>query len=57
MGLAITYQIRDQQSYGYESTDKFDLSNLPEDLREDYYNAPPEARSRLLKKWGLVKAG
>jgi phage terminase large subunit len=57
MGLAITYQIRDQQSYGYESTEKFDLSKLPEDLREDYYNAPAERRPYLLKKWGLVKAG
>lgn len=57
MGLAITYQIRDQQSYGYESTAKFDLSKLPEDLREDYWNAPAEKRPYLLKKWGLVKAG
>lgn len=57
MGLAITYQIRDQQSYGYTLTEKFDLSKLPEDLREDYWSAPADKRPYLLKKWGLVKAG
>ena len=57
MGLAITYQIRDQQSYGADSTVKVDISKLPSDLQEDYWNAPADKRPYLLKKWGLVKAG
>lgn len=31
-----------------------DLSKLPEDVREDYYNAPDDIKLKLLKKWGLV---
>lgn len=57
MGLAITYQIRDQQSYEGSGAVKVDVSKLPSDLQEDYWNAPADKRPYLLKKWGLVKAG
>jgi phage terminase large subunit len=55
MGLAITYFIRDQQSMTVKAEQSFDLSKLPEDYQEDYWNAPAELRPYLLKKWGLVK--
>jgi phage terminase large subunit len=57
MGLAITYQIRDQQSYSLDNSVKVDISKLPQDLQDDYWSAPADKRSYLLKKWGLVKAG
>lgn len=55
MGLAITYQIRDQQAYTVDTAQKFDISKLPKDLQEDYWNAPPDMRAYLLKKWGVTK--
>jgi phage terminase large subunit len=55
MGLAITYQIRDQQSYTVDSAQKFDITKLPKDLQEDYWKAPADMRTYLLKKWGVVK--
>lgn len=57
MGLAITYHIRDQQRYSPEEGGKFDVSKLPPDLQEDYWNAPADKRPYLLQKWGLIKAG
>jgi phage terminase large subunit len=55
MGLAITYAIRDQQSYTVDTAQKFDVSKLPKDLQEDYWRAPADMRAYLLKKWGVVK--
>jgi phage terminase large subunit len=55
IGLAITYQIRDQQSYSVENEAKFDVSKLSKDLQDDYWNAPADMRPYLLKKWGIVK--
>jgi phage terminase large subunit len=57
MGLAITYQIRYQQRYDVEREAKVDISKLPQDLQEDYWNAPAERRQYLLRKWGVIKAG
>ena len=55
MGLGITYQIRDQQSYTVDKAQKFDVSKLSKDAQEDYWNAPPNMRAYLLKKWGVIK--
>ncbi len=54
MGLAITYHIRDQQSYGADNTIKIDLSHLPSDVRSDYYRADEDTKARMRKKWGMA---
>lgn len=55
MGLAITYHIRDQQSYAVESTYSVDISKLPEDLQEDYNRASAEDKKMLAKRWGIAR--
>ncbi|MFE4569959.1 PBSX family phage terminase large subunit [Paenibacillus chitinolyticus] len=55
MGLAITYQIRDQQTYTINNQVKFDVSKLPTDLQEDWNRANPEQKKYLAQKWGLTK--
>lgn len=57
IGLAITYQIRDQQRMNVTENVRVDISKLPKDLQEDYWNAPPDMRQYLLRKWGLIRAG
>lgn len=59
MSLAITHAIRGQQSCEMSQT-VFDISDLPEDVREDYNNASAEMRQYMLRKWGFIdddKAG
>lgn len=34
---------------------EIDVSKLPEDLQEDYYNAAPEQQKYLAEKWGLTR--
>ncbi|MGX4584048.1 PBSX family phage terminase large subunit [Paenibacillus chitinolyticus] len=55
MGLAITYQIRDQQTYTINNQVKFDVSKLPADLQEDWNRANAEQKKYLAQKWGLTK--
>lgn len=55
MGLAITYQIRDQQKMSVTQTTTVDISKLPQDLQDDYWNAPADKRPYLLRKWGVLK--
>lgn len=56
MGLAITYHIRDQQTYSAESAVRIDISKLPQDLQDDYNRADAEMKRYLANKWGLTKA-
>lgn len=58
MSLAIAHAIRDQQRRTI-ATDVFDISNLPQDLQDDYYSADKEMQQYLLRKWGFIddKAG
>lgn len=55
MSLAIAYHIRQQQTFEINNKPVIDVSKLPEDLQEDYYNSPPEMRDYILKKFGLLK--
>lgn len=55
MGLAITYHIREQQSYAIESSYNVDISKLPQDLQDDYNRASAEDKKRMAQKWGVVK--
>ena len=51
---AITCYIRHQQPNYKKNTIGYsykDIENLPEDYQEDYNNAPPEIRERMIKKW------
>jgi phage terminase large subunit len=56
LALAITYYIRGQQRMTiFEQVLAFPKNKkIPKDLIDDYYNAPQEERSRLLRKWGLA---
>jgi phage terminase large subunit len=54
MSLAITYYIREQQSFSVKKETKLDLSKFPADIREDYNNASPEMKKHILKKLGLL---
>lgn len=51
-GIALGAQYQQTKNKDKKS---FDISKLPEDLKEDYYNAKPELRPYLLKKWGVMK--
>lgn len=55
LSLAIAHGIRDQQAYTVDTAQKFDISKLSKDLQEDYWNASPNMRAYLLKKWNVVK--
>ena len=54
MGLAITYGIRDQQRYSV-TAQAVDMSDWPEDIREDYERAGPAEQARLRKVMGNGK--
>lgn len=54
MGLAITYQIREQQSMTVDNAPKIDISKLSPDLQEDYRNASKEEKLYLQRKWKLI---
>ncbi len=51
----IANEIRTQQSFNVDVIQHIDLSNLPQDLIDDYWGAPESERPRLLKKWGIIK--
>lgn len=51
MALAITYYIRDQQSFSVKKQAKFDLKRLSYDLQQDYNNATKSQREYLKDKW------
>ena len=51
----IANEIRPQQRFTVDNHQTIDLSKLPEDLQDDYYNAPDDVKPYLAKKWGLVK--
>lgn len=53
LAKAITIAASGQQTKIIEQKTA-DISKLPEDLQQDYYNASPEIRKYLEKKWGLV---
>lgn len=54
LAYSIALSAQYQQSKQIEKN-SFDISKLPPDLKDDYYNAKPEIRAYLLKKWGVVK--
>lgn len=54
MGLAITYYIRDQAPMTVNNAAKIDMSKLPQDMQDDYNNAPADMKRYLAKKWGLI---
>ena len=53
MALAIAlHAVISGQGGTYSEEKKFDISKLPIDCQEDYYNAAKHDRERLLKRWG-----
>lgn len=48
----ILEEISRQQTSSIYLEEAFNIKDLPEDLQEDYYNAPASYRKQLLKKWG-----
>jgi len=54
MALAIAYYARPQQTMALAARVFRLPDGVPEDVAEDYYNAPESERLRLLKKWGYI---
>lgn len=52
MARAINCYVASQQSKEVTIEEAFNIDQLPEDLQEDYYNAPDNYRKQLLKQWG-----
>lgn len=50
---SIRYGVMSRPGYTHVSA-SVDLSKLPQDLQDDYYNAPDDIKPKLLKKWGLI---
>ncbi|MDR0905296.1 MAG: PBSX family phage terminase large subunit [Oscillospiraceae bacterium] len=53
MAAAIAYDVRRQVRGGAANSP--DISKLDKDLQRFYYNAKPEERQNLLKKWGVAQ--
>ncbi|MEX2395883.1 MAG: PBSX family phage terminase large subunit [Balneolales bacterium] len=51
MALAITYHIRDQQTYNVGGKKEPSKAHWTQDMLEDYYNADAEGKAYLNKKW------
>jgi phage terminase large subunit len=52
---AICLEAREQQGMGLPVDEWSWPKGFEDDLKQDYYNAPPDEQRRLLVKWGIVK--
>jgi phage terminase large subunit len=55
MARAINCYIAGQQRATIEDNVVLDISKFPEDVRNDYYNAPEDMKPYILRKLGLIK--